>query len=245
VVITRPIAYDVDGEQMTGHLARPEGEGPWPVALLGHDGVGLDDYQRGRADDLARHGYLTFAMDYHGGRTFFGQPEAMLDRVLPILADPDRMLAIARAGLDVLLAQPGADPSRIAAVGFGAGASILLELARSGAGFETVAVIHPGLPLAPSTGWADAGAAYLLCTGSEDPICPPSHLLQLGETLQRAGIDWRVNIYGGAQHAFWSGPRDAAAAGDARAERTVPGVGYHATQAARAWQDVIDVVTRT
>ena len=63
---------------MVAHLARPDGEGPWPAVLLGHDGIGLDDYQRHRADDLAAHGYIALAMDYHGGQVFFGRPDAML-----------------------------------------------------------------------------------------------------------------------------------------------------------------------
>jgi hypothetical protein len=56
------------------------GEGPWPAVLIGHDGVGLESYQRSRADELATRGYLAFAMDYHGGEVFLGRPEAMLVR---------------------------------------------------------------------------------------------------------------------------------------------------------------------
>ncbi|MGO3878230.1 MAG: dienelactone hydrolase family protein [Agrococcus casei] len=245
MIETRDIAYDVDNETMVGYLAKPEGAGPWPVVLLSHDGVGLDDYQRGRADDLAKHGYLTFAMDYHGGHTFFGQPEAMLGRIMPMMANTDRMLSLGRAALKVLLSEPGADPSRIGAVGYGAGARIVLELARVGAGFKAVAVIHPGLPLAHSVEWADTDATYLLCTGSDDPLCTPAQLLELGNTMQQAGLDWRANIYGGAQHAFWAQPKQALEPEDAPAERTVPGVGYHATQAPRAWQAVVDLVTNS
>ena len=65
-------------------------------------------------------------MDYHGGRTFFGDPEAMLARVMPPIANPDRMQGIGRAALDVLLALPGADRDRCGAVGYGAGGSIVL-----------------------------------------------------------------------------------------------------------------------
>lgn len=35
------IVYHADGLAMTGYLARPDGEGPWPAMLIGHDGVGL------------------------------------------------------------------------------------------------------------------------------------------------------------------------------------------------------------
>src|SRR3954466_10113462 len=130
-IAMREISYDVDGLSMVAHLARPNGNGPWPAVLIGHDGIGLDDYQRGRADDLAKHGYIALAMDYHAGRTFFGDPQAMLARVMPLLADPTRLQAIGRAALDILLAVPGADHDRLAALGYGAGGRIVLELARA------------------------------------------------------------------------------------------------------------------
>ncbi|GLK99352.1 dienelactone hydrolase [Dactylosporangium matsuzakiense] len=238
------MTYDVDGLTMAGHLARPAGAGPWPAVLLGHDGVGLDDYQRGRADDLARHGYLAFALDYHGGRTFFGEPQAMLDRVLPLLGDPVRMLTIGRAALDVLLVEPGADTDRLGALGYGAGGRIVLELARTGVSFRALAAVHPGLPDPRAGDWAGTGATFLLCTGSADPICTPAQVLEFGGALQEAGVDWRAHIYGGAKHAFWAAPTrpDGSPAGGTEHHLpTVPGVGYHAAHAVRAWAAVLEL----
>jgi len=34
------------------------------------------------------------------------------------------------------------------------------------------------------------------------PFAPPEQVLTFGRALQAAGLDWRVNIYGGAKHAF-------------------------------------------
>lgn len=170
--VARQAIYDVDGLTMVGHLVRPDGEGPWPAVLIGHDGVGLEEYQRGRAEILADLGYLTLAMDYHAGRTYFGDPEAMLARVMPLLADPGRMRAIGQTALEVLLAEPGVDRDRLAMVGFGAGGRIVLELAGTGTPVKALAAIHPGLP-APthSLEWVGVGGAFLLGTGSEDPLC--------------------------------------------------------------------------
>lgn len=43
----------------------------------------------------------------------------------------------------------------------------------------------------------NARGAFLFCTGSDDPLCTPDQLLTFTGALQDAGIDWRVNIYGG------------------------------------------------
>lgn len=248
MVATREVTYDVDGLSMVAHLAQPDGTGPWPAVLIGHDGVGLEEYQRQRADDLAEHGYLALAMDYHGGEVFFDRPDAMLARVLPLLADVERMRAIGRAALDVLLAQPDVDPDRIAALGYGAGGRIVLELARTGVPFKAVAVVHPAFPDARAEDWTGVAAPLLICTGSEDPLCTPQHVLAFGRALQEAGVDWRANIYGGAEHAFWARPRNpdgSPAEGTTHTMVTVPGVGYHPRHTPRAWRAVLDLFGET
>ncbi|WP_406855233.1 dienelactone hydrolase family protein [Alsobacter sp. KACC 23698] len=247
-ISTRDIAYQVDGLGMVAHLARPSGQGPWPAVLIGHDGVGLDAYQRSRADDLAAHGYLALAMDYHGGQTYFGRPDAMLARTMPLLGDEKRMQAIGRAAFDILLAEPGVEPDRIAALGYGAGGRIVLELARTGVPFKAIAVVHPAFPPANAHDWTGKTGTVLLCTGSEDPICTPEQVLTFGRALQEAGLDWRATIHGGAKHAFWARPTHpdgSPAEGATHAEATVPGVGYHPEAAVRAWQAVLDLLDET
>ncbi|MEV3902085.1 dienelactone hydrolase family protein [Mycobacterium sp. NPDC050551] len=238
MIVTREITYEADGLTMIAHLAQPSGTGPSPAVLIGHDGIGLEDYQRSRADILAEHGFIALAMDYHAGQTYFGDPQGMLARVMPLLADPTRMHAIGRAALDVLLDVPGVDHDRLAALGYGAGGSIVLELAKAGVSFKALAAIHPGLPAARAEVWPDVGGAFLLCTGSEDPLCTPAQLMEFASGLQNAGVDWRVNIYGGAEHAFWADPHQLV---DSSAP-TVPGVGHHAPSSRRAWQAVLDLL---
>lgn len=248
VISKREVTYDVDGLTMIAYLARPDGDGLWPSVLIGHDGIGLENYQRGRADHLAEHGYVALAMDYHGGQTFFGDPEAMLARVMPLIADPARMQAIGRAALDVLLAVPGADRGRLGALGYGAGGSIVLTLASAGVPFRALAAVHPALPSARPEDWANVTGPLLLCTGSEDPLCTPKQVLTFTRALQEAGVDWRVHVYGGAEHAFWAAPTNpdgSLTGGTSHVNATVPGVSYHPGHAARAWRAVLDLFDET
>jgi dienelactone hydrolase len=106
-----------------------------------------------------------------GGEAYeVGRPDAMLARVIPLMGDAERMQAIGRATLDILLALPGVDAHRIAALGDGAGGRIVLELARVGVPFKAIALVHPGLPDAKSEDWTDVTSPFLMCTGSEDPL---------------------------------------------------------------------------
>src|SRR6266511_6149677 len=116
MVMIRDIEYAGDGSTMIGRLALPEGEGRRPAVLIAHEGLGLDDYQKSRAERFAELGYVAFALDYQGG----GKPLADLDemraRLGALWEDPERARALAGAGLEVLLAEPRTDASKVAAV---------------------------------------------------------------------------------------------------------------------------------
>src|SRR5436305_7366477 len=115
---TRDIEYQADGAALVGRLALPDGEGKRPAVLIAHEGPGLDDFQKSRAEQFAALGYVAFALDYHGGGRPLADRDEMMARLGALMADPDRTRALARAGLEVLLAEPRADASRVAAVGY-------------------------------------------------------------------------------------------------------------------------------
>ncbi|WP_369207837.1 dienelactone hydrolase family protein [Streptomyces sp. PU-14G] len=230
-VTTRTVAYPADGMTMVGHLALPSGAGPRPAVLLGPEGMGLSDVERRRADALAESGYVALAFDLHGGR-YLGAPEEMLARCTPLLADPDRLRGIGRAALDVLRAEPRTDPDRVAAIGYGTGGAIALELGREGVDLRAIGTVN-----ALTTG-RPGEAARIRCpvwagVGSEDPIMSAAQREAFTAEMQAAGVDWRLVVYGGALHAFHHPPVDHA---------TVPGVGYHPRHARRAWRDVLDLL---
>ncbi|MFI6787870.1 dienelactone hydrolase family protein [Nonomuraea sp. NPDC050383] len=88
---TRTVEYPADGLTMIGHLALPAGVDRRPAVLVGPEGPGLSDVERRRADALAELGYVALAFDLHGGR-LLTDPEEMLARCMPLLADPDGVI---------------------------------------------------------------------------------------------------------------------------------------------------------
>jgi dienelactone hydrolase len=107
------IEYTVGGTRMLGHLAiddqRP---GSRPGVLVCHEGPGLDEHAKGRAERLAGLGYAAFALDYHGDGKPLGR-EDMMGRLGELMGDPDPIRELARAGLAILLAQNEVDPTRV------------------------------------------------------------------------------------------------------------------------------------
>ncbi|WP_329203751.1 dienelactone hydrolase family protein [Streptomyces sp. NBC_01435] len=227
-ITTRTVEYPADGLTMIGHLALPAGANRRPAVLLGPEGTGLSDVERRRVDALAELGYVALAFDLHGGR-YLGDPEEMLARCMPLLADPDRMRGIGHAALDVLRNEPRADPDRIAAVGYGTGGAIALELGRDGVDLRAIATVN-GLITGRSGEAARIRCPVWAGVGSEDPIMAPAQRDAYTAEMQAAGVDWRLTVYGGALHAFHHPSVD----------HTVrPGVGYHPRHAQRAWRDVV------
>ncbi|NIH84782.1 dienelactone hydrolase family protein [Amycolatopsis granulosa] len=230
-IATRTVEYPADGLTMIGHLALPAGTGRRPAVLVGPEGPGLSDVERRRADALAELGYVALAFDIHGGR-YLADPEEMLARCMPLLADPERMRDIGHAALKVLCAEPRTDPGRVAAIGYGTGGAIGLELGRDGVDLRAIATVN-----ATTTG-RPGEAARIRCpvwagVGSEDPIMAPAQREAFAAEMQDAGVDWRLVTYGGALHAFHHPPVD---------QPVVPGVGHHPRHAQRAWRDVLDVL---
>lgn len=94
---TTEIEYEADGRTMVGRLALPDGESRHPAVLIAHEGPGLDDHQRSRADQLAELGYVAFALDYQGGGKSVPDREAMMARLDDLWRDPERTRSLARA----------------------------------------------------------------------------------------------------------------------------------------------------
>ena len=170
MVAIREIAYEADGRQMVGTLGLPDGDGDRPAVLIAHEGPGLDEFQKNRARQLAELGYVAFALDYHGDGEFITDRQDMMDRLAELSADLDRLRAIGTAGLDVLLNEPRADSTKVAAIGYCFGGTVALELARMGSDLKAVVGFHPGLDTIRPDDAANIKGKVLICIGADDPM---------------------------------------------------------------------------
>src|SRR5439155_25436849 len=126
------IEYTFGATTMTGYLAEPAGAaGKRPGVLVCHEWWGLNDYIRGRADQLAQLGHVAFALDLFGnGKTAKDHHEA--GKLMNALMSNPEAKGRVQAALDVLKSRPTVDPDRIAAIGYCMGESMALQMARVG-----------------------------------------------------------------------------------------------------------------
>lgn len=233
---TRQIEYRADERDLVGTMCVPDGidvARPRPGVVVFHEGPGLDGHAIGRAERLAELGYVAFAADYHGGGT---RPpfEEMRARVGGLLADRSRTRALGRAGLDVLLAEPGVDASRIGAIGFCFGGTTALELARSGADVHAVVGFHSGLSSPHPEDAANITGSVLVCIGADDPMIPAEERAAFEQEMRAGGVDYRIHVHGGAVHSFTNPAADAWG---------VPGIAYHGPTDDRSWRAMLDLFT--
>jgi dienelactone hydrolase len=225
------IEYTVGATRMLGHLAiDDERPGSRPGVLVCHEGPGLDEHAKGRAERLAGLGYAAFALDYHGDGKPLGR-EDMMGRLGELMGDPDRIRELARAGLAILLAQNEVDPTRVAAIGYCFGGTMALELARSGAEIAVVVGFHSGLGTQRPAQPGEVDAGILVCIGADDPMVPAEQRAAFEEEMRAAEVDWRMNLYGGAVHSFTNPNAELSG---------FPGVAYHQPTDERSWRAMLD-----
>jgi dienelactone hydrolase len=232
---TEEIAYSADGVEMQGFLATPAGGGRGPAVLVAHEAPGLTDHCRDRARRLADLGYIAFALDAWGDGRLLTVDEAR-PLLIAWIADPTGLRVRMRAALDVLSACAGVDPSRVAAIGHCFGAYAVLELARTGADLAGVVGFHPGLPVARPDGARRIKGKVLMCVGAQDPLLPAEQRAAFEAEMIEARVDWRLNVYGQAQHSFSNPTADATG---------IPGLAYHAETDRRSWRAMLDLFAET
>ena len=199
--------------------------------LVAPEGLGLSDHTRNIARKLAEAGYVAFAMDYYGDGATLDMADVM-PRLGAFMAAPEKIRARAAAALAVLSAQPQTDPARLAAIGYCFGGTTALELARSGAALGAVVGFHSGLGTIRPQDAAQIKAKVLVCIGADDPIVPAEQRAAFEKEMTEGGVDWRMNLYGGAGHSF-TNPEVA--------QLNRPGFAYHELTDRRSWRAMIDL----
>ena len=237
-LVTRSVAYEQGGVKLVGYLAYDDGRaahGKLPGVLVVHEWWGLNDYARSRAEQLAKLGYVAFALDMYGAgqsTTEAKQAGAWSGQFYgsPLMAQR------AQAGLDQLLATGLVDPARVAAIGYCFGGSTVQALAYSGAPLAGIVSFHGGLIPVPADAAAKTKAKILICNGGADGLVPAKDINAFTAAMNAGKFDYQFISYANAIHAFTSPSADRLAAANGMQGK----IGYHAAADHRSWQHLQD-----
>lgn len=200
---TQVIGYKHGDTELEGFLAYDDAvQGKRPGVIIVHDWTGHNPYARRRAEEVARLGYVAFAIDMYGKGV-----RAKTAQDGPKLAAPfknDRLLMRARAGaaLDVFKAQAQVDPQRIAAMGYCFGGTTALEMARGGMDLVGVVSFHGDLSSPRPDDAKNVKAKVLALHGADDPFVPRKDVEAFEDEMTKGHVDWQLVVYSDAVHSF-------------------------------------------
>ena len=177
-------------------------EGKRPVVLICHTWVGQSQFEETKAIELAKLGYLAFAIDVYGqGKRAknTSDAEAFMNEAL---VDRQQLLNRILLALENIKQHDLADTSKIGAIGFCFGGKCALDLARSGADINGVISFHGIFDPPGINHKGDIRARVLVMHGWEDPMALPKDINTLAEELTGRNAIWEMDIYGHTGHAF-------------------------------------------
>ncbi|MEE8221370.1 MAG: dienelactone hydrolase family protein [Woeseiaceae bacterium] len=200
---TRTIDYQDGDVDLQGYLAWDDAvEGKRPGVMIAHAWAGRSDFENGKAEALAKLGYVGFALD-NFGRGILGTNTAENSALIqPFLDDRAMLQGRLQIALEVLKGLDEVDASRVAAIGFCFGGLCVLDLARTGTDIRGVVSFHGLFGSPGNTAGNKIKAKVLALHGWDDPMAPPDQVVSLAEELSSMGADWQVHGYGNTMHAF-------------------------------------------
>jgi len=203
-------------------------KGKRPAVLIVHQWKGLTNYEKKRAEMIARLGYIAFCVDIYGKGI---RPKTVQEAGAEAgKYKTDRTLLRSRvnAGLNTLRKESKVDPARIVAIGYCFGGTTVIELARSGADIAGVVSFHGGLDSPAPADGKNIKCKVLALHGADDPFVPEKDLAAFQTEMRDAGVDWRLIQYGGAVHSFT----------DWNADGSLKGAKYDKRADDRSWLDL-------
>ena len=234
-IVTKPVQYEQGGTSFQGYLVYDDtltAKGKLPGVLVVPEWWGLNDFVKGRAEELAKLGYVAFAADMYGGGQSTTDPEKAKQLATAVYGKPVLLAERSQAGLDQLLKTDLVDPSKVAAIGFCFGGSVCQALAYSGAPLKGIVVFHGGLIPAPAGAAEKNKAKFLILEGALDPSLKKETVDAFIKALNDGKFDYQYLSYSGALHAFMNPDADKFHA----AGLTM--VAYNAEVAKRAWNQM-------
>lgn len=200
---TELIEYKHGDAVLEGYLAYDTGiKGKRPGVLIVHQWKGLTDYEKKRAEMLAKLGYNVFALDIYGKGIRPQSSQEAGAQAGKYKSNRDLLRARAQAGLAVLQKHELTDPKRVAAIGYCFGGTTVIELARSGADVAAVVSFHGRLDSPHPEDGRNIKCKVLALHGADDPNVPPKDLAAFEDEMRQAKVDWQLVKYGGAVHSF-------------------------------------------
>ncbi|HEY3323428.1 MAG TPA: dienelactone hydrolase family protein [Planctomycetota bacterium] len=202
-IVTQTVEYKHGDVICEGYLAHDDATNdPKPGVIVVHDWMGNGPFSKLKAEELAKLGYVGFAIDVYGKGVRPQNPKEAAEQAGKFKQDRKPLRERVNAALTFLRTQKMVDPRRIAAMGYCFGGMAALELGRSGADILGIVSFHGSLDSPTPADGKNIKAKVLVLHGADDPHVPDRDVAAFESEMRGGGVDWQLVKYGNAVHAF-------------------------------------------
>jgi dienelactone hydrolase len=120
------LRYEIDSKNFMGFIAKPSKITPeTKTILIIHEWWGLNEYPKSRALMLANAGFIAICLDMYGEGIIADNPKDASELAGQIYEDPKLLWLRFNAGYEAALKIRGVDSTRMAAIGYCFGGSVV------------------------------------------------------------------------------------------------------------------------
>lgn len=199
-IVASMVEFPGDGATLMGYLARPAGDGTFPVILVCHENRGLTPHIQDIARRVAKSGYVGLAVDLLGrqGGTASITDENQVSTLLGALPEGQPVQDF-QSGLRYLGTQPFADAARAGMVGFCYGGGVTWRVATK---TPELRAAVPFYGPAPQVADVPGIQAAVLAIYAEQDTRINAGIPEIEAAMQQNNKTFEKEIYTGVNHAF-------------------------------------------
>ncbi|SMO59048.1 dienelactone hydrolase family protein [Gracilimonas mengyeensis] len=201
-VVGQEISYSTDEITMNGYIAQDENNFEQrPGILVVHEWWGHDAHARQSAEKLAELGYVALAVDMYGNGKQASHPDDAMKFSNNVMSNFESAQARFTAAMETLKSQDNVDSTKIGAIGYCFGGSVILAMANVGVDLGGIAAFHAGLQL-PVMPEDSLDTRILILNGAADPFVTEEHVATLTGAYEDLNADYQYISYENAMHAY-------------------------------------------
>jgi dienelactone hydrolase len=205
-MVTKPVSWTQDGTTFDSVLVYDDAvTTKRPGLVMVPNWYGVNDMAIAKAKQIAGKDYVILLTDVYGKGVRPTNDDAAGAATKPLYADRSIIRKRAVRAFEELKNQAGKAPidtSRLAAIGFCFGGTVVLDLARTGADIASVVTFHGILGTDDPSLAKQIKAKVLVLNGADDAYVPADQKQAFEKEMRDAKVDWSLVDYGNTVHCF-------------------------------------------
>lgn len=203
VIKEEQVTYTSNGVTLKSVVYYNENQkGKRPAIIVVPEWWGNNDYSKMRAHKLAELGYIAMATDMYGDDKIGTTPAEAQALAMPFYKDPQLGKGRIEAALTKIKSFTQTDSTKIAAIGYCFGGSMVLNAAKMGSDLKGVVSFHGGLAGSFPATKGSTKAQILVCHGDADKFSTDADIAKFRNNLDSVQAPYTFIVYPNATHAF-------------------------------------------